>query len=82
MTKWYAMVVGLVLLLMGLDPWLPTGPEVMVMPLAGVVSIILGLIGIVMGVMEFKGKKKGDPEASTTPTAPSPTPPQTPPANG
>lgn len=61
MSKWYAIIVGVILVLVGLDPWLPTGPEVMVMPIAGVVSIIVGVVGIVLGVLELKGKKKGGP---------------------
>jgi len=67
MTKWYTLIIGVVLILVGLDPWLPTGPEVMVMPLAGVVSIIVGVIGLTLGGMELKGKKKAP--SSTSPSA-------------
>ena len=56
-SKWFAIIIGVILVLVGLDPWLPTGPEVMVMPLAGVVSILVGVIGVVLGVLELKGKK-------------------------
>ena len=75
-SKWYAIVVGIVLVLMGLDPWLPTGPEVMVMPIAGVVAIIVGVIGIVVGVMDCRCKRrKKDPVEETLAATPPPTPP-------
>jgi len=77
MTKWYALVIGVILALVGLDPWLPTGPEVMVMPTAGVVSIVLGIVGIVLALKEMKGdKKRKEPVIQ-----PAPTPPATPPAS-
>ncbi len=58
MSKWYSIIVGIVLVLVGLDPWLPTGPEVMVMPTAGIVAIIVGVVGIIVGVMEALKAKK------------------------
>ena len=69
-SKWYALVVGIVLVLVGLDPWLPTGPEVMVMPVAGAIAIIVGVVGIVVGVMDCRcGRKKKEGLAKEAPAA-------------
>ena len=64
-SKWFAIIIGVILVLVGLDPWLPTGPEVMVMPLAGVVSIVVGMVGVVLGVLELKCKKAAGSMASS-----------------
>jgi hypothetical protein len=70
MTKWYSIVVGVILVLVGLDPWLPTGPEVMVMPIAGVATIVVGLVGIVLGALELKGKAPAKTPSATPPAMP------------
>lgn len=56
-SKWYAIIVGVILVLVGLDPWLPTGPEVMVMPIAGGAAIVVGVLGVVLGILDYKAKK-------------------------
>lgn len=73
-SKWYTIIVGIALVLVGLDPWLPTGPEIMVMPTAGAIAIIVGVVGILLGLMELKANKKG---GSAQPTS-SPQPPTMP----
>ena len=55
-TKWYAIIVGIALVLVGLDPWIHTGPQVMVMPLGGVIAIVVGVIGIILGLTCCKKK--------------------------
>jgi len=69
-SKWYSIVIGVVLVLAGLDPWLPTGPEIMVMPLGGIIAIVLGVVGIVLGALELRGKKKQvSPTSPATPSS-------------
>ena len=67
MSKWYSIIVGVILVLVGLDPWLPTGPEIMVMPIAGGISIIVGIVGVVLGFMEKKGGVKKEAPAPQAP---------------
>lgn len=75
-SKWYAIVVGVILALIGLDPWLPTGPEVMVMPLAGVIAIIVGVVGIAVGILDCRCKRRKRGSVQETPaTNPPPSPP-------
>jgi len=69
-SKWYSIIIGVALILVGLDPWLPTGPEVMVMPLGGIIAIVLGVVGIALGALELKGKKKqAAPTSQATPSS-------------
>ncbi len=57
MSKWYAIIVGIILVIVGLDPWLHTAPQMMILQPAGVTAIIVGLIGVIVGVMDRYRKK-------------------------
>lgn len=71
--KWYSIIVGVILILAGLDAWLPTGPGIMVMPTSGIVAIIVGVIGIVLGLMA-KERAKKEAVVKTPPETPLTTP--------
>jgi len=63
-SKWYSIVVGLILAVVGLDPWFHTGPQMVLMPTIGIAAIVIGIIGIISGAMDMKCCKKKEVSSS------------------